>query len=320
MGFEESADTIHGRLLESVHITGYTMERACIGLEWLLEEDRWKAIGDGFEDINDFLNTINLSQFKIAVDQRKKLARRLDEMQASQRATARALGVDKETIRRDLGVADAPKPSIPHKELERGDGANAPRPNPLTVVSGDEAARVVEKQVTKAHDKAVLYGHLEGDEWYTPKWLFDALRIKFSIDVCAPKDRTHVTTPAEQFFSEEDDGLNQKWHGTIWCNPPYSTPEPWAMRCVQHANGLLLSHIPMNAAWCIEVWNTCDGIRLFQAMEFVRPDGTIQRPGNWLQLAAWGANATKALEQLKVPDDIAENPRRIPSPMWVRHE
>jgi len=319
--FEESADTMHGRLLESVHITGYTMERACIGLEWLLEEDRWKTIGDGFEDIDAFLDTINLSD--INVTRRKKLAKKLDEVHASQRATARALGVNEITVARDLGkkrgATSVDLPSLSDKELEDGTATDvAPeRPNPLTT-EGSEAARTVGKQVTKAFDKAQQYGHDQGDEWFTPKWLFDALGIRFSIDVCSPKDLTHVTTPADKHFNEDDDGLKQLWSGTIWCNPPYSDPEPWALKCVKHANGLLLTHIPMNAGWCIEVWQTCDAIRLFQAIEFVRPDGTTQRPGTWLQLAAWGKKATKALLKLKIPADIAENPRRVPSPMWIR--
>ena len=78
------------------------MERACIGLEWLLDDNRWKTVGKGYENINDFLSTINLSQFKIAVDQRKKLAKRLEDMQATQRAAAAALGVSHVTIHNDL--------------------------------------------------------------------------------------------------------------------------------------------------------------------------------------------------------------------------
>ena len=27
-----------------------------------------------------------------------------------------------------------------------------------------------------------------------------------------------------RWFSKEDDGLRQKWHGRVWMNPPYSKP------------------------------------------------------------------------------------------------
>jgi DNA N-6-adenine-methyltransferase (Dam) len=156
----------------------------------------------------------------------------------------------------------------------------------------------------------------EGDEWYTPRWLFDAFGIKFSIDVCAPVDQTHSSVPAARHFTAEDDGLAQPWEGTVWCNPPYSKPEPWARRMIHHRDGLLLTHIPMNAGWCVDMWEACDGIRLFQAMEFVRPDGSSQRPGYWLQLAAFGPVAIEALARLQPLGDAAANKRRIASPMW----
>ena len=103
----ETPNTVHGRLLEAVHISGYSFERACSELEWLLDEDRWKQIGSGFSDINAFLSTIDLSEFRIAIDQRKKLAKRLKDIEASQRATAKMLGVDETTVRRDLGHKSA---------------------------------------------------------------------------------------------------------------------------------------------------------------------------------------------------------------------
>jgi hypothetical protein len=84
---------------------------------------------------------------------------------------------------------------------------------------------------------------------------------------------------------------------------------------IEHANGLLLCHVPINAEWYVEFWKGCDAFRQVQAMEFVRPDGTTQRPGYWLQLTAFGDIATKALAGLTVPPEVAANPRRVPSPM-----
>ena len=99
----ETPNTVHGRLLEAVHISGYSFERACGELEWLLDEDRWKGVAGGFDDVNAFLDTLNLSEFRVAIDRRKKLAQRLAAIQASQSATARLFGVDESTIRADLG-------------------------------------------------------------------------------------------------------------------------------------------------------------------------------------------------------------------------
>lgn len=151
-----------------------------------------------------------------------------------------------------------------------------------------------------------------GDEWYTPQWMFAALGLRFDLDVCAPVDRTNAAVPADRFFTLEDDGLAQPWDGLVWCNPPYSDPEPWARRMIAHGAGVLLSHVPINGLWCLDVWHTCTKLRLLQGMEFVRPSGTVQRPGYWLQLAAFGDDAADALVRMSVDDSVRDRFR--PSP------
>lgn len=56
-------------------------------------------------------------------------------------------------------------------------------------------------------------------EWETPIEFFKALdaRYYFTLDVCA----TRENAKCEAFFTREDDGLTQKWHGVCWMNPPY---------------------------------------------------------------------------------------------------
>ena len=112
----ETPNTVHGRLLEAVHISGYSFERACSELEWLLQEDRWQKVGGGFDDINAFLSTIDLSEFRIAIDQRKKLAKQLQDIEASQRATAKLLGVSPDTINRDVRDRTHNENNIPQNE------------------------------------------------------------------------------------------------------------------------------------------------------------------------------------------------------------
>lgn len=99
----ETPDTVHGRLLESAHLSGYSFDRACSELEWLLDDNRWQRVGQGYTNINEFLKTIDLSEFQLAVEQRKSLAKKLQKLQASARTTARLIGVDEGTIRLDLG-------------------------------------------------------------------------------------------------------------------------------------------------------------------------------------------------------------------------
>jgi hypothetical protein len=156
-----------------------------------------------------------------------------------------------------------------------------------------------------------------GDEWYTPKWLFNSLGIEFDIDVCSPIDTTHSNVPAKKRFNIYDNGLDQDWEGLVWCNPPYSDPEPWADKMIKHNNGIMLASIPMNALWASKVWQSCTGLRLFQAMIFVRPNGVDERPALWLQMAAFGEQAAELLKNMtKMP----ENPRQIPSPFFIPHK
>lgn len=239
-----------------------------------------------------------------SIPERQEAVAELDAEGYEPEAIAAIVGASRATVYRDL---DAVSPET-----------EDPEPLPLEVPRQAEESPVTVSPETDRPPVSPRVAVNEGDEWYTPRWLFDALGIKFSIDVCAPVDQTFSAVPAERAFTIENDGLAQPWDGTVWCNPPYSKPEPWARRMIHHGDGLLLTHIPMNAGWCVDAWEVCDAIRLFQAMEFVRPDGTSQRPGYWLQLAAFGPVATKALSRLQPLGAAAENKRRIASPMWTR--
>lgn len=159
----------------------------------------------------------------------------------------------------------------------------------------------------------------EGDEWYTPPWLFEALGLRFSMDVCAPQSPTARTCPADRYFTAADDGLAQEWAGTVWCNPPYSDPAPWVERMIGHGDGLLLTIVSPGAGWVSDLWRAFDGLRLFHRIGFVRPDGSVQEPGTWwFMLSSFGDAATEALGALTIPAEVAANKRHVPSPMLVR--
>lgn len=103
----ESVDVRYGRLLEGIHLSGYSFQRAREELMWLLEDDRWKELNGGLNDPRTFLDTIDLSPFNIEPDERAEIARVLrDSLGASQRDTAKALGVGQATVSRDLADSD----------------------------------------------------------------------------------------------------------------------------------------------------------------------------------------------------------------------
>lgn len=89
----------------------------------------------------------------------------------------------------------------------------------------------------------------ETDEWYTPPGIFTALRIAFDLDPAAPPGGV-PWVPAIEHYSTIDDGLTRPWKGSVWLNPPYSDPNPWVIRFVEHGNGIaLLAADTSTALW-----------------------------------------------------------------------
>ena len=92
------------------------------------------------------------------------------------------------------------------------------------------------------------------DDYWTPKWVFDALGLEFDLDVaCPPEGPAH--TPCKRFYTQADDGLTAPWEGCVWMNPPYSKPLPWVEKWINHANGMAL--LPTNGGrWCNLLWQS----------------------------------------------------------------
>ncbi len=131
----ENPNTIHGRLMEAVHISGYGFERACSELEWLLEGERWKELG--FKDGAEFAESIAglFKPFRMSIEDRKPLSKKLTAI-ASQRAVAEVLGVNEVTVARDTGntrgatnvVSKEEKPN--ENNANEGDNATNVAPEP----------------------------------------------------------------------------------------------------------------------------------------------------------------------------------------------
>lgn len=130
------------------------------------------------------------------------------------------------------------------------------------------------------------------DDYFTPRWVFDALALRFDLDVCAPPDGG--LCPAAAWFTMEDDGLVQPWHGRVWMNPPFSNVAPWADRFLEHRHGVAL--LPANSSrWYPRIWAAADAIALPQVANFRFVGGTIARP---VWFAAFGSECVEALSRV----------------------
>lgn len=135
------------------------------------------------------------------------------------------------------------------------------------------------------------------DEWYTPKYIFDALGCGFDLDVAAcPEDMGYV--PAGDYIRENS--LEKKWSGMVWMNPPFGGRNgitPWLDKFFSHGNGIALTPDRTSAPW----WqNAAKKARLVLFIagkpKFERPDGTVGKsPGHGVTLMSIGFQANQAL-------------------------
>jgi len=118
--------------------------------------------------------------------------------------------------------------------------------------------------------------HETSDDYYTPPFIFEALGLTYSIDVCSPPNGS-PWIPADRFLTVVDDGLETEWYGRVWMNPPYSKPTPWILKWIEHGNGVGL--VPMSkGGWFNVLWERDDVafIALTKTLKFITPNGEVK--------------------------------------------
>lgn len=100
-------------------------------------------------------------------------------------------------------------------------------------------------------------------EWYTPKYIFDAIGVEFDLDPCSPGKDVVPWVPAKKCYALKngDNGLMSDWQGNIWMNPPYGKDTPvWLERLALHGTGIALLFARTDSQWFHEFVSTADAI------------------------------------------------------------
>lgn len=137
----------------------------------------------------------------------------------------------------------------------------------------------------------------QSDDWWTPKYIFDALGCQFDLDVSAPvQGPLHV--PAATWHYERS--LEKPWHGFVWMNPPFGSRnglKPWLMKFYAHGNGVALVPDRTSAPWWHDAASVSDALLFVHGkVKFIRPDLTLGKsPSTGTVLIAAGQTAVAAL-------------------------
>lgn len=131
-------------------------------------------------------------------------------------------------------------------------------------------------------------------EWYTPRWLFDAMGVEFDMDVASPEAGPVPWVPARRFVTPSEDGLVVPYEGLVWCNPPYGKlTAPFLGRVHAHGNGLALVFARTDTRWFHAHVATAYSILFFnKRIRFVdREEREGGSPGAGSMLVAYGREA-----------------------------
>lgn len=125
------------------------------------------------------------------------------------------LGFNKDQVSQFQRMADHEE--IVHEVIDETRG------NPDKIVSRSAVLQKIAE--AKNPQKPHVVNNSKDDEWYTPLQYIEAAReVMGTIDLDpASNDFANETVKATTYYTEETDGLAQKWFGNIWMNPPYST-------------------------------------------------------------------------------------------------
>jgi hypothetical protein len=144
----------------------------------------------------------------------------------------------------------------------------------------EELAREEEEEFEREQTKR-FYDFIDNDnttfEWYTPKYIFDALNSRFDLDPASPGREIVPWIPVKKFYTVG--GLERAWRGFVWLNPPFGreTLPLWTEKFTSHGNGIAL--VPERTSTVVaRISRSCRSYTVFEQENPIREfDGSEKR-------------------------------------------
>lgn len=137
------------------------------------------------------------------------------------------------------------------------------------------------------------------DEWYTPAYVFEAMGVRFDLDVAHPEK---VGLPVDQWCDRclIRDALRHSWEGFVWMNPPFGGRNaliPWLQKFFDHGDGVALVPDRTSAPWWQRFAPQASAVLFVSPkIKFIGIDGLLGRsPAQGTCLLAAGNRGQTAL-------------------------
>lgn len=200
------------------------------------------------DDALAFVISLNLHRRHLSESQRSMVAAKLANMAQGERTdieptanlqkvslvsradAASMLNVSERSVN-TAKMVEAKAPAEVVKAVEQGSisVSLAAKVTELPEETRQEIAAMPPEQMKDAAREAVHNHRAQGtgeNEWYTPDHYIESARgVMGGIDLDpATSALAQEVVKAAQIFTIDDDGLQQKWAGRVWLNPPYAQP------------------------------------------------------------------------------------------------
>lgn len=163
-----------------------------------------------------------------------------------------------------------------------------------------EAAVEAIRRIEQGSQSRRILHSSESNEWYTPRQYIEAVQALLGqIDLDpASSELANETVRAVNYFTIEDDGLNQEWDGTVFLNPPYGRDggqEAWSGKLIEEyeagrvTEAVLLVNAVTDTKWFQRLWNYTICF-VDHRISFDKPGGGQDRPTHGNVFVYFGPN------------------------------